>query len=79
MRGVAAHRRHQARLGTSGGLVVGVAGGERVKVILPDAAAGCSLADMADIDQVEDCWQQLAAVIDVEDLMPARLALKQSA
>lgn len=44
--------------------------GQRVTVILPDLAAGCSLADMAEIDQVEDCWEQLSAVIDVEDLMP---------
>jgi quinolinate synthase len=28
------------------------------------------MADMAEIDQVEDCWAQLAAVIDVEDLTP---------
>ncbi|MGO2111837.1 MAG: quinolinate synthase NadA [Pseudoclavibacter sp.] len=28
-------------------------------VILPNLAAGCSMADMADIDQVEDCWEQL--------------------
>jgi quinolinate synthase len=45
-------------------------GGERVEVILPDLSAGCSLADMADIDQVEECWEQLADVIDVEDLLP---------
>ncbi len=44
--------------------------GRRVSVVLPDLAAGCSLADMADIDQVEDCWQQLADVIDTEDVMP---------
>jgi len=44
--------------------------GRRVAVVLPDLAAGCSLADMADIDQVEDCWEQLAGVIDVDDLMP---------
>lgn len=31
-------------------------------VILPNLAAGCSMADMADIDQVEDCWEQLADV-----------------
>jgi quinolinate synthase len=42
----------------------------RVKVILPDLAAGCSLADMADISQVERCWRQLGKVIDVEDLTP---------
>jgi quinolinate synthase len=31
-------------------------------VILPNLAAGCSMADMADIDQVEECWEQLAEV-----------------
>ncbi|CAH0133852.1 quinolinate synthase NadA [Microbacterium foliorum] len=31
-------------------------------VILPNLAAGCSMADMADIDQVEDCWEQLSEV-----------------
>ena len=30
-------------------------------VILPDMRAGCSMADMADIDQVEDAWEQLIA------------------
>jgi quinolinate synthase len=44
--------------------------GQRVTVVLPDVAAGCSLADMAQIDQVEDCWGQLSEVIDVGDLMP---------
>jgi len=29
------------------------------KVILPDMAAGCSMADMAEIGQVEDCWRTL--------------------
>ena len=32
-------------------------------VILPNLAAGCSMADMADIDQVEECWEQLAEVL----------------
>ncbi len=32
-------------------------------VILPNLAAGCSMADMADIDQVEDCWEQLTDVL----------------
>jgi quinolinate synthase len=44
--------------------------GERVTVVLPDLAAGCSMADMAEIEQVEECWDQLAEVIDVADLMP---------
>jgi len=28
-------------------------------VILPNLAAGCSMADMADIDSVTECWEQL--------------------
>ncbi|MBF4560536.1 quinolinate synthase NadA [Microbacterium sp. VKM Ac-2870] len=28
-------------------------------VILPNLAAGCSMADMASIDEVEECWEQL--------------------
>jgi len=37
------------------------------KVILPDLAAGCSMADMAEIRQVEDCWTALedAGVADL--------------
>ncbi|MBK9740643.1 MAG: quinolinate synthase NadA [Actinobacteria bacterium] len=31
------------------------------QVILPDLAAGCSMADMAEIGQVEDCWSALEA------------------
>ena len=45
-------------------------GGERVPVILPDLAAGCSMADMAAIDQIEDAWDQLGEVIDTDDLTP---------
>ena len=32
------------------------------KVILPDLAAGCSMADMATLNQVRDCWQVLEEV-----------------
>jgi len=32
------------------------------KVILPDLAAGCSMSDMADIDQLETCWRDLEAM-----------------
>ncbi len=45
-------------------------------VILPNLAAGCSMADMADIDQVEECWEQLADVYgdmdtaDADGLVP---------
>ncbi|MEO3789828.1 quinolinate synthase NadA [Nonomuraea sp. B10E15] len=33
--------------------------GDAQKVILPDLAAGCSMADMATFDQVEECWDAL--------------------
>src|SRR5699024_9346310 len=32
-------------------------------VILPNLAAGCSMADMATIDQVEEAWQQLTEAL----------------
>ena len=32
------------------------------QVILPDLAAGCSMADMAEIDQLETCWRDLEAM-----------------
>jgi quinolinate synthase len=35
-------------------------------VILPNLAAGCSMADMADIDSVTDCWEQLDSVFGSE-------------
>ena len=44
--------------------------GERVTVVLPDMAAGCSMADMAMIEQVEACWHELGEVIDTNDLTP---------
>jgi quinolinate synthase len=44
--------------------------GERVTVVLPDMAAGCSMADMAAIDQVESCWEELGEVIDTADIVP---------
>jgi quinolinate synthase len=30
------------------------------QVILPDLAAGCSMADMAEPDQLETCWEELS-------------------
>ncbi len=44
--------------------------GQRVQVILPDMSAGCSMADMAAIRQVEDAWDQLGEVIDTEQVIP---------
>src|SRR5687767_9477095 len=32
---------------------------EHVRVVLPDLGAGCSMADMANLDQTLDCWAQL--------------------
>jgi quinolinate synthase len=45
-------------------------GGERVQVVLPDMAAGCSMADMAAIEQVEAAWQELGEVVDTSDVTP---------
>ena len=36
-----------------------ILGKPKQRVILPDLGAGCSMADMATIDQVEDAWEQL--------------------
>jgi quinolinate synthase len=35
-------------------------------VILPNLAAGCSMADMADTDSVEECWEQLEEIFGTE-------------
>src|SRR5688572_8621616 len=40
------------------------------QVILPDLNAGCSMADMADLDSVEEAWEALSAVTDVERIVP---------
>ncbi len=41
------------------------------QVILPDLNAGCSMADMAEIGQVEDCWDSLLrAGLTEEGLLP---------
>ena len=37
--------------------------------ILPDLAAGCSMADMANLAKVERCWRELAEVIEVDQLV----------
>src|SRR5438094_3052298 len=39
-------------------------------VMLPDLNAGCSLADMADIGQVEACWSDLASVVNPSNVVP---------
>ena len=40
------------------------------QVVLPDLAAGCSMADMAAIDQVEDAWDVLVDAGVAEDTVP---------
>jgi quinolinate synthase len=40
------------------------------QVILPDLAAGCSMADMAAIDQVEDCWDELTDLGLADSVVP---------
>jgi quinolinate synthase len=39
------------------------------QVILPDLAAGCSMADMADPDQLEICWEELSQM-GIEGVIP---------
>lgn len=40
------------------------------RVILPDLAAGCSMADMATFDQVEECWEILEDLGLAGDVIP---------
>lgn len=40
------------------------------RVVLPDLNAGCSMADMADLDQVEEAWDAISEVTDIERVVP---------
>ena len=44
--------------------------GAHQRVILPDLNAGCSMADMANIDQVEETWGEIAAITAIERVVP---------
>ncbi len=44
--------------------------GPEQRVILPDMAAGCSMADMARLSQVEDCWDALAEAGIADSVVP---------
>ncbi|WP_106398353.1 quinolinate synthase NadA [Actinocorallia populi] len=44
--------------------------GDDQRVVLPDLAAGCSMADMATFDQVEDCWDTLADLGIADRVVP---------
>jgi len=39
-------------------------------VLLPDLNAGCSMADMADLESVEEAWEALGQVTDVDRIVP---------
>ena len=43
--------------------------GPHQKVVLPDLDAGCTMADMAETDQVEECWDLVTEVVG-EDVLP---------
>jgi quinolinate synthase len=47
-----------------------VLGQDGQQVILPDLNAGCSMADMAEISQVEACWEALEKLGLTEDMIP---------
>ena len=44
--------------------------GDHQAVILPDLNAGCSMADMADIESVTEAWDVLAEAIGTERVIP---------
>ena len=40
------------------------------RVILPNLAAGCSMADMANVFQVKNCWRELEGVLECGNSLP---------
>ena len=44
--------------------------GAHQSVILPDLNAGCSMADMADLDEVEEAWESIARTTDISKVIP---------
>jgi quinolinate synthase len=48
-----------------------VLGHDGQQVILPDLNAGCSMADMAEIGQVEECWETLLeSGVSADEILP---------
>ena len=43
---------------------------DKVRVILPDLGAGCSMADMANLDQTLECWAQLEETCPDQLIVP---------
>jgi quinolinate synthase len=46
-----------------------VLSGPHQQVVLPDMNAGCTMADMAETEQVEECWDEVARVVG-DDVLP---------
>lgn len=44
--------------------------GGHQRVVLPDLNAGCSMADMADLDAVEEAWDALGEATDLDRVVP---------
>ena len=44
--------------------------GAHQRVVLPDLNAGCSMADMADLDQVEESWSEIGGSADIDRVVP---------
>jgi quinolinate synthase len=44
--------------------------GPHQQVLLPDLNAGCSMADMADLDSVEEAWEAIASTGDIGRMVP---------
>ena len=40
------------------------------KVVLPDLNAGCSMADMADLDEVTEAWEAMGELVDLDRVVP---------
>ncbi len=40
------------------------------RVFHPEFSAGCPMADMADIDKVEEAWEELAELVDIKRVVP---------
>jgi quinolinate synthase len=43
---------------------------DRQRIILPDLAAGCSMADMATANQVSKCWEELQSIGVSDSVIP---------
>ena len=49
--------------------VADIMSGPDQKAILPDLAAGCSMADMANLAKVERCWRELNEVLNADEVI----------